>query len=137
MPLFESVVAQPVVAWRVSVACWERLRCGVVGLAWCASVERAVRTLLVVMRSELVELALQLRDAGGGCSGPQPALQGLVKPLGLALGLGVSGGAVLLPDTEDREQVLERVAPAGEPGRVDAPVIRERARRRPVFLDQF
>jgi hypothetical protein len=65
----EPVVAQPVVAWRVSVAGWQRLRCGPVGVAWCASVKRAVRALVVVVRSQLVELALQLRDAARGWSG--------------------------------------------------------------------
>jgi len=59
----EPVVAQPVVALCVSVAGWERLRCGSVGGPWRAPVERAVWALLVVVRSELVELALQLRDA--------------------------------------------------------------------------
>ena len=65
----EAVVAQPVVALGVSVAGRERLRCGAVGVAWCAAVKRAVRALLVVVRSELVELALQLRDGAGGWSG--------------------------------------------------------------------
>src|SRR5579875_846902 len=133
----EPVVAQPVVALSVPVAGWERLRCGTVGLAWCASAERAVRASLVVVRSELVELKLQIRDGCGGRPGPEPALLGLVEALDLALGLGMSGRAVLLPDAEDREQVLERIAPAGEPGRVDAPVVRQRARRRAVFLDQL
>jgi hypothetical protein len=65
----EAVVAQPVVAWRVSVAGWECFGCGAVGVAWCASVKRAVRALLVVVRCELVELALQRRDAARGWSG--------------------------------------------------------------------
>jgi hypothetical protein len=47
-----------------------------------------------------------------------------VEPLGLALGLGVAGSAVLLAHTEQRQDVFERVAPAGEPGRVDAAVVR-------------
>ena len=125
----ESVVAQPVVAWCVTVAGWERLGCGSVGVTWRASVKRAVRALLVVVRSELVELTLQLCDAAGGWSGPEPTLLGLVEPLGLPLGLWVSRGPVLLLDSEQREHVLERVAPAGEAGGVDAAVIRERARR--------
>ena len=59
-----------------------------------------------------------------------------MKAFGLALGLRVSGRAVLLLDTEQREDVLERVAPAGEAARVDAAVVGERARRQPVLLDQ-
>ena len=58
-----------------------------------------------------------------------------MEPLGLALGLGVSGGPVLLADTEQRQDVFERVAPAGEPGGVDAAVIGQRARRRAVIVD--
>ena len=56
--VIEPVLAQPVVAWRVSVVGWERLGCGSVGVTWCASVKRAVRALLVVVGSELVELTL-------------------------------------------------------------------------------
>ncbi len=134
--VIEPVVAQPVVAWWVSVAGWERLGCGSVGVSWRASVKRAVRALLVVVCSELVELTLQLCDACGGCSGPEPALLGLVEALGLALGLWVPRGPVLLLDPEQGEHVLERVAPAGEAGGVDTAVIGERARRRSVLGDR-
>ena len=41
----------------------------------------------------------------------------------LALGLRVTGVAVLLGDPEDREQVLEGVLPAAEAGGVDAAVV--------------
>ena len=88
------------------------------------------------MRAELVQLGLQLGDAARRWPGPEPALQGLVEPFGLALGLGVSRGPVLLTDPEDREDVFEGVASAGEPGGVDAPVIGQRRGWRPVFLDQ-
>ena len=88
------------------------------------------------MGLELVELALQFGCGLGLRSGSQPSLQSLVKPLRLALSLRVPGGSVLLPDAEDREDVFERVATAGEPARVDASVIGQRARRRAVFLDQ-
>jgi hypothetical protein len=66
------------------------------------------------MRAELVQLGLQLGDAARRWPGPEPALQGLVEPFGLALGLGVAGGSVLLADAEDREDVFERVAAPGE-----------------------
>ena len=52
------------------------------------------------MLAELVELALQLASGAGWWSGREPALQSLVKPFGLALGLGVSGGTVLLANAE-------------------------------------
>lgn len=122
--VIEPVIAQPVVAWWVSVAGGERLRCGAVGVVWCASLERAVGALLVVVRSELLELALQLCDAGGGWPGPEPALLGLVEALGLSLGLWVPWGPVLLLDPEQGQQILKRVAPAGEAAGVDAAVIR-------------
>ena len=54
----EAVVAQPVVAWWVSVVGGERFGGGAVGVGRCASVKRAVWALLVVVRSEFVELAL-------------------------------------------------------------------------------
>ena len=59
-----------------------------------------MRAALVVMGAELVELALEVGGAGCWWSGREPALEGLVEPLGLSLGLGVSWGAVLLPDAE-------------------------------------
>ena len=59
----EAVVAQPVVALWVSVAGGECSGCGAVGVAWGASVERAVWALLVVVGAELVELALQRCEA--------------------------------------------------------------------------
>ena len=53
-----------------------------------------------------------------------------MEAFGLALGLGVAGGPVLLADTEQRQDVFEGVATAGEAGGVDAAVIGQRARRR-------
>jgi len=65
----EPVVAQPVVALGVSVAGWERFGCGAVCVGWCAAIKCAVWALVVVVRFELVELALQLRNAARGWSG--------------------------------------------------------------------
>jgi hypothetical protein len=59
----------------------------------------------------------------------------LVEALDLALGLRVSGGAVLLADAEQREQVFEGVAPAAEAGGVDPGVIGQGAGRRAVLAD--
>jgi hypothetical protein len=52
----------------------------------------------------------------------EPAFEGLVEPLDLALGLWVAGAAVLLGDPQGREQVLEGVLAAGESCGVDASV---------------
>ena len=60
---------------------------------------------------------------------PEPTLEGLVEALDLALGLRVAGRTVLLADAEVGEQVLEAVAAAGEPGRVDRSVVGERGGR--------
>lgn len=118
----EPVVAEPVVTGRVSVASWGGCRGGAVGLAGCASLQSSVRALFVVVLTELVELALQFGCGLGLRSGSQPALEGLVEALGLALGLWVSRRPVLLPDAEQRQNVFERVATAGEAARVDASV---------------
>jgi len=71
-----------------------------VGVAGGAPVQRSVWALLVVVRAELVELALELGECWGGRSGSQPALQGLVEAFSLALGLGVAGRAVLLANAQ-------------------------------------
>jgi hypothetical protein len=60
-----------------------------------------------------------------------------VEPFDLALCLRMPRRSVLLADPEDRQQVFERVAPAGEPGGVDAAVIGQRARWNAVSLDHI
>ena len=99
-----------------------------------AAVQSSMRSVFVVVLGERVELPLELLDGDGGGSGLKPALQGLVEPLDLALGLGVAGRSVLLADAEQREEVLKRVASATEPGGIDPAVIGEGAGRRPVTL---
>lgn len=96
------------------------------------SVQRSVGALLVVVLAEQVELVLQGGEVGCCGAGGEPALQGLVEPFDLALGLRVSGRAVLLADTEDRQQVLKRVSAAAEPGCVDPAVVGQCAGRRTV-----
>ena len=123
--LVEPVVAQPVVLlgeWPGG----ERFRGLAVGVARGVSVERAVWAMFVVMLTEQVELMLQASEVWCWWSGGEPALQGLVEAFDLALGLRVSRRSVLLPDTEDRQQVLERVSATTEAGCVDAPVVGER-----------
>jgi hypothetical protein len=78
------------------------------------------------MGAEAVELFLQLADGCGWWPGAQPALQGLVEPFDLALGLWMPRVPVLLADAEDRQEVLERVAATSEPGCVDAAIVCER-----------
>ena len=91
-----------------------------------APADRPVRPLLVVDRAEGVELGLEPGEVGRRRLPPQPALEGLVEALDLALGLGVARRPVLLADAEPGEQVLEAVAAAGEARRVDRPVVGER-----------
>ncbi len=74
---------------------------------------------LVVDAGEAVQLGLQFGHGGGGWLSGEPALQGLVEALDLALGLGMAGMAVLLRNAEVGEQVFEAVAAAGEAGSVD------------------
>src|SRR5947209_18163420 len=107
----EAVIAQAVVAGGVRVVGRERFGGGAVDLARRSTVQRAVRARFVVVLAELLQLCLQLGDGPGGWSGREPALQGLVKPLGLALGLGVAGGTVLLADTEQRQDVFDALRP--------------------------
>src|ERR1700730_14903540 len=131
----EPVVAESVVPLGVAVGRGGGFGGGSVGVAWGSAVQRAVWALFVVVLAELIERARQLRGAARRWTSPEPALQGLVEPFGLALGLGVPGGPVLLSDTEQRQDVFECVATAGEPGGVDAAVFGQRARRRPVIVD--
>ena len=95
----EPVIPEAVVPLCVPAG-WCGFGCGAVGLAGSSSLQSAVRATLVVVRAELVELALQLGGVPGGWPGREPTLQGLVEPLGLALGLGMAWGSVLLLDAE-------------------------------------
>src|SRR5262245_46976596 len=121
----EAVIAQPVVPLGVSVVGRDGFRGRAVGVPRGRPGECSVWALLVVMTAERVELVLQLDGGPGWRSGSEPALQGLVEPFGLALGLWVSRRPILLLDTEDREHVFEGVGTAGKPRGVDAAVIRE------------
>ena len=111
--LVGDVVAQAEVA---RCAATGRMRLGrrPVGRARGDPPGRPVRPLLVVGEPEGIELALELGDRACRRLLPEPALQGLVEALDLALGLGMPWGAVLLADAEVGEQVLEAVAAAGE-----------------------
>jgi hypothetical protein len=73
-----------------------------------------VRPVVVVSAAEGIELGLQFSEGARHRLALQPALQGLLEALDLALRLGMAGVAILLPDAQVGEQVLEAVAPAGE-----------------------
>ena len=60
-----------------------------------------------------------------------------MEPLDLALGLRVSRGSVLLADTEQRQQVFERVATTTEAGGLDASVVGQSAGRGAVLIDRL
>ena len=81
-----------------------------VRLAGCGPPDRPVWPLLVVGEAERIELGLQLAQGPGWRLAREPAFQGLVEALDLALGLGMPGRPVLLADAEVGEQVLEAVA---------------------------
>jgi hypothetical protein len=123
--LVGDVVAQAEVAGCAATG-GMRLGRRPVGLARGDPAGRPVRPLLVVGEPEGIELALELGDRACRRLVPEPALQGLVEALDLALGLGMSWGAVLLAHTEVGEQVLEAVPATGEAGGVDRSVVGER-----------
>ncbi|HJS97096.1 MAG TPA: hypothetical protein VJ741_22705 [Solirubrobacteraceae bacterium] len=107
----ESVVAQAVVAWWVAVAGWGGLRSRAVGLPGRCSLKGAVWAVFVVVLAELIELLLELDDRSCGWPGREPALQGLVEALGLALGLGMAGGSVLLADPRTGRRYSKALRP--------------------------
>ena len=96
-----GVVAQGGSGWGVSAAGGGGLGGGAVDVARGAPVQRSVRAVLVVVARNSSSCRCSSGSVRAG-PGAQPALQGLVEPLGLALGLRVSRGSVLLPDTEHR-----------------------------------
>ena len=70
---------------------WDGFRGGAAGLARGSTVEGSVGAPFVGVLAEPLQRSLKLGDGPGGWSGRQPARQGLVEPLGLALGLGWPG----------------------------------------------
>jgi diguanylate cyclase (GGDEF)-like protein/PAS domain S-box-containing protein len=73
----------------------------------CAAVQGSVGPFVVVVVGEGIELVLQAVQVAGRRSCAEPALEGLVQALDLALGLGVVRGAVLLRDALIEEFDLE------------------------------
>ena len=69
----------------------QRPGCGPVRLAWRGPADRPVWPLLVVGEAEGVELGLQPGEVGRCPPLPEPALEGLVEALDLALGWGWPG----------------------------------------------
>ena len=90
------------------------LEAGVEGSEWSSAGQGSVGPVLVVIGTESVELELQ--DRQGRCWGllGQETLQGLVKTLNFAAGLGVVGGGVLEDDSQAFQLGLEQdLATAG------------------------
>ena len=78
-----------------------------------AARQGSVRPLVVVGGGELTEQCLQLGDGGGLAGlGGEPFLHGLLESFDFALGLGVVRLAVLLPDAQAAQFVLQAVAAA-------------------------
>src|SRR5690606_10275727 len=121
--LVHAVAADAVVSAIAAGAARRCLGCGAVSGAWGGASQGAVRSALVVVLPERVELRLHFRQALGGPQASQALLERLVETLDLALGGGVPGVPVLLPDTQVREQLLEGVLAAHEPGGVNHGVI--------------
>jgi len=96
--LVDLVVADPGVGrHRILVGIRGGLRQRIEGLFWWDHASSRVRPGLVVVADEDVDLALELGDGGRRVLLAQPALQGLVEPLDLALGLGLTGQSELRP----------------------------------------
>ncbi len=120
-----DVVAQPEVA-RSPAPGRVCLRSRPVGFAGCDPPDGPVWPFLVVGEAEGIELRLQLGEGPRRGLLSEPALEGLVEALDLALGLGMAGSPVLLADAQVGEEVLEAVASAGEARGVDGTVVGER-----------
>ena len=85
-----------------------RFGSGGIRLGWGAAAQGAVRPDGVVVATEPVQLALQLRDRCGRRLSAKPLLQGLVEPFHLAAGLGMVGAGVRHPDPTQAELHLQR-----------------------------
>lgn len=81
------------------------------------------------MVGEVVEELLECGDGGGSWSGAEPFLEGGVEAFDFALGLGVVGGAVFLPDAEVGEEDFEAVGSAAVSGGEDESVVGQRGLR--------
>src|SRR5205809_3473181 len=67
---------------------------GMEGLEWGLAVDRTMRSLLVVVEPESIELELEVSQALGRRLPLQVALEGLVEALDFAAGLGMVGTGV-------------------------------------------
>ena len=105
---------------------WHRLRCRPIRFARCPPTNRSMGPLLVIGSPEGVELGLEFCKVDRRRPLAEPAFEGLVEALDLALGLRVGRRSVLLTDAEVGEEILEVVAAAGEARGVDRAVVGER-----------
>jgi hypothetical protein len=85
-----DVVPEPEVATLGSEACGQRLGCPPIRIAGRHPTDRPVGPQLVVGEPEGIELGLEPLEILRGRLPPQPAFEGLMEALDLALGLGMS-----------------------------------------------
>jgi len=93
------------------------------------AIEGAVRSAVVVVVAEGVELELQLVQGGGGSLLAKEALEGLVEALDFAAGLRVIGTGVLEVDAQTLKLQLEEDLAAAGLGGEDGGVVAEQRGR--------
>nr|WP_282826564.1 hypothetical protein [Gulosibacter sediminis] len=117
----DAVVAQSVVR-GVGVIAGDRFRGRGEGLGRGVPGEGSVGSAFVVMLAKRGQLGLEFVGGAGAGPGREPLFQGLVEAIDFALGLWVVRGAVILSDTQEREDVFEGVPAAAVAGGVDVAV---------------
>src|SRR5207344_3609338 len=93
-----------------------------------------VRSHLVVVGDEPIDLGLELGDRADGWLTGQERLHRLVEALDLAAGLRMVGTGVAELDPEREQLGLHHVGSSPVPGRVDAAVVGQQRRRQPPAL---
>jgi hypothetical protein len=110
--LVDAIAANPVVDRDGdSGAAGRGLGASVERLCRCPPGQRPVRSDVVVVVAEAVELGLQLGERRGWGLFGEPAFEGLVEALDLAAGLGVVGAGVLVVDPQPDELELDAQVP--------------------------
>jgi len=113
-----------------------RLRSGRVGLGRRTATDRPVRSDLVVVGAEPIQLGLQLGDRRSSVLLGQVALE-LVEPFDLPAGLRVVGAGVDVTDPQPVALELERTAATTGSRREHRAVIGQQLRREPVCPSRF
>ena len=124
--LVDAIPANPVVRGDGEPGAAGRgLGASVERLCRCPPGQRPVRSDVVVVIAEAVELGLQLGQGGGRGLFGEPAFEGLVEALDLAARLGVIGAGVLVVDPQPDELELDGTAAVAALGSEDRPVVGE------------